>query len=273
MSLDLLAVFFGGATALLPIFAADILHIGATGLGWLRAAPAVGAGLTAMWIAHRPAFRNAGMVLLASVAAFGAATIGFAISTSAWLSFAMLFLTGVFDSVSVVLRISLVQSRDAGCAARASIGGERIVYRRVQSMGRGGIGHGGGLDGHGACRWSSVEPRPSLWWFWSDGCRPACAAGKSLDLLGQLVAILVPVLDQLFHRHASYAPGCIDRREKSRVLAELRSAPDCGPRSLREPADRSRWRCAEPARDSDPRGRPSPETRATAGCRCLPFRW
>jgi MFS family permease len=111
MSLDLLAVFFGGATALLPIFAADILHIGATGLGWLRAAPAVGAGLTAIWIAHRPVFRNAGMVLLASVAAFGAATIGFAISTSAWLSFAMLFLTGAFDSVSVVLRISLVQSR------------------------------------------------------------------------------------------------------------------------------------------------------------------
>jgi MFS family permease len=111
MSLDLLAVFFGGATALLPIFAADILHIGATGLGWLRAAPAVGAGLTAMWIAHRPAFRNAGMVLLATVAAFGAATIGFAVSTSAWISFCMLFLTGAFDSVSVVLRISLVQSR------------------------------------------------------------------------------------------------------------------------------------------------------------------
>ena len=55
MSLDLLAVFFGGATALLPIYAEDILHIGATGLGWLRAAPAVGAGLTAIWIAHRPA--------------------------------------------------------------------------------------------------------------------------------------------------------------------------------------------------------------------------
>src|SRR3977135_901592 len=82
--LDLRGVFFVGATALLPIYAADILHIGATGLGWLRAAPAVGAGLTAIWIAHRPAFRNAGMVLLASVAAFGAATIGFAISTSAW---------------------------------------------------------------------------------------------------------------------------------------------------------------------------------------------
>jgi len=111
MSLDLLAVFFGGATALLPIYSADILRVGATGLGWLRAAPAVGAGLTAVWIAHRPPIRNAGMVLLATVAAFGAATIGFAVSTSAWLSFWMLFLTGAFDSVSVVLRISLVQSR------------------------------------------------------------------------------------------------------------------------------------------------------------------
>jgi len=111
MSLDLLAVFFGGATTLLPIYAADILRIGATGLGWLRAAPAVGAGLTAIWIAHRPPIRHAGIVLLATVAAFGAATIGFAVSTSAWLSFGMLFLTGAFDSVSVVLRISLVQSR------------------------------------------------------------------------------------------------------------------------------------------------------------------
>jgi predicted MFS family arabinose efflux permease len=111
MSLDLLAVFFGGATALLPIYAADILRIGATGLGWLRAAPAVGAGLTAIWIAHRPPIRHAGVVLLTTVAAFGAATIGFAVSTSAWLSFGMLFLTGAFDSVSVVLRISLVQSR------------------------------------------------------------------------------------------------------------------------------------------------------------------
>lgn len=111
MSLDLLAVFFGGAVAILPIYAEDILHTGATGLGWLRAAPAIGAGLTSMWIAHRPSFRNAGMALLLSVAAFGAATIGFGVSTLPWVSFWMLFLTGAFDSVSVVLRISLVQSR------------------------------------------------------------------------------------------------------------------------------------------------------------------
>jgi predicted MFS family arabinose efflux permease len=111
MSLDLLAVFFGGAVALLPIFAEDILRVGASGLGWLRAAPAIGAALTAAWIAHRPAIKNAGLVLLATVAAFGLATVGFAVSTSMWLSFAMLFLTGAFDSVSVVLRVTLVQMR------------------------------------------------------------------------------------------------------------------------------------------------------------------
>jgi len=111
LSLDLLAVFFGGATALLPIYAADILHVGASGLGWLRAAPAVGAGLMAVFLAHRSSIHRAGVVLLISVAAFGVATIGFAVSTIAWLSFVMLFLTGAFDSVSVVLRISLVQSR------------------------------------------------------------------------------------------------------------------------------------------------------------------
>lgn len=111
LSLDLLAVFFGGAVALLPIFATDILHVGASGLGWLRAAPAIGAGLMSVWLAHHAVTRNGGVVLLASVAMFGAATIGFGLATAAWLSFAMLFFTGVFDAVSVVLRISLVQMR------------------------------------------------------------------------------------------------------------------------------------------------------------------
>jgi MFS family permease len=111
LSLDLLAVFFGGATTLLPIFAQDILRVGPAGLGWLRAAPAFGAALIAVVLAHRGRIRNAGSVLLWSVAGFGAATIGFALATSMWISFAMLFLTGVFDSVSVVLRLSLVQIR------------------------------------------------------------------------------------------------------------------------------------------------------------------
>jgi MFS family permease len=111
MSLDLLAVFFGGAVALLPIFANDILRVGPSGLGWLRAAPAIGAGLMSFWLAHQASIRHGGLALLASVAMFGMATIGFGLATAAWLSFLMLFLTGVFDAVSVVLRISLVQTR------------------------------------------------------------------------------------------------------------------------------------------------------------------
>ncbi len=111
MSLDLLAVFFGGATALLPIFAQDILHIGPRGLGWLRAAPAVGAGSMAFWLAHRPPIRRAGATLLTVVAGFGLATIGFAVSRNEWLSCALLACTGALDSVSVVLRSYLVHSR------------------------------------------------------------------------------------------------------------------------------------------------------------------
>jgi MFS family permease len=111
MSLDLLAVFFGGAVALLPIFATDILQVGASGLGWLRAAPAIGAGLMSVWLAHHGVTRHGGVVLLGSVALFGVATVGFGLAHAAWLSFVMLFFTGVFDAVSVVLRISLVQMR------------------------------------------------------------------------------------------------------------------------------------------------------------------
>jgi len=111
MSLDLLAVFFGGATALLPIYADSILHIGARGLGWLRAAPAIGAGGMALALAHRRQIKHAGLVLLWVVALFGATTILFAMSTSPWLSFALLAATGALDSVSVVLRTYLVHSR------------------------------------------------------------------------------------------------------------------------------------------------------------------
>jgi MFS family permease len=111
ISLDLFAVLFGGATALLPIFAVDILHGGAHALGWLRAAPSIGAVTMAFLLAHSTRLRRAGRALLLSVAAFGAASIVFGISRSLWLSFAMLVLTGAFDNVSVVLRQSLVQTR------------------------------------------------------------------------------------------------------------------------------------------------------------------
>ncbi len=111
ISLDLFAVLFGGATALLPIYAVDILHVGAAGLGWLRAAPSLGAVTMAILLSHSPRVRRAGRTLLWSVAGFGAATIVFGLSRSLWLSFAMLLLTGAFDNVSVVLRQSLVQTK------------------------------------------------------------------------------------------------------------------------------------------------------------------
>jgi MFS family permease len=109
ITLDLFAVLLGGATALLPIFATDILHVGALGMSTLRWAPAIGAGLMAIYIAHRPPMRRPGVALLVAVAGFGAATIGFGLSTSFWLSFFMLALTGAFDNISVVVRGTLVQ--------------------------------------------------------------------------------------------------------------------------------------------------------------------
>lgn len=111
ISLDLFAVLFGGATALLPIYAADILHAGARGLGWLRTAPSVGSVAMALVLAHSPRIRAAGKVLLWTVAGFGAATIAFGISRSLWLSLGMLVLVGAFDNVSVVLRQSLLQTK------------------------------------------------------------------------------------------------------------------------------------------------------------------
>jgi predicted MFS family arabinose efflux permease len=111
LTLDLFAVLLGGATALLPIYASDILHVGTSGLGWLRAAPAVGAMLAGVVIAHRTPLRRTGWTLLIVVAGFGAATIGFGISRSLGVSLAMLFLLGAFDSVSVVIRTTLELTR------------------------------------------------------------------------------------------------------------------------------------------------------------------
>jgi MFS family permease len=110
ISLDLFAVLFGGATALLPIYANDILHAGASGLGWLRAAPSVGSVMMALVLAHSPKIHRAGATLLWTVAGFGAATIVFGLSRSFALSLAMLVLVGAFDNVSVVLRQSLLQT-------------------------------------------------------------------------------------------------------------------------------------------------------------------
>jgi MFS family permease len=110
LSLDLFAVLLGGAITLLPVFAEDILHVGPSGLGWLRTAPAVGALLMAILLAHRPPMSRAGMAMLLSVAGFGAATIVFGISRSYVISLLMLFLAGAMDNISVVVRHTLVQT-------------------------------------------------------------------------------------------------------------------------------------------------------------------
>ena len=109
ISLDLFAVLLGGVTALLPIFAHDILHVGAEGLGALRAAPAVGAVLMSVVLARLPLDRRVGAKMFAAVAAFGLATIVFSLSASFGLSLAALFVLGAADNVSVVIRSSLVQ--------------------------------------------------------------------------------------------------------------------------------------------------------------------
>ena len=109
ISLDMFAVLLGGATALLPVYATDILGVGAAGFGMLKAAPAVGAVLMALVIAHLPPMQRAGQSLLWAVAGFGMATIVFGISESFPLSLAMLFLTGALDQISVVIRHTLVQ--------------------------------------------------------------------------------------------------------------------------------------------------------------------
>jgi MFS family permease len=109
MTMDLLAVLLGGVVYLLPVFAIDRLHVGPLGFGALRAATAFGAALMALYQAHHPVTRAVGAKLLWAVAGYGAATVVFGLSTSFVLSLMMLFLMGIFDNVSVVVRQTLVQ--------------------------------------------------------------------------------------------------------------------------------------------------------------------
>jgi MFS family permease len=109
ITLDLFAVLVGGATAMLPVFARDILQVGTEGLGLLRAAPAVGAALLALYYAWVPLKNNVGVKMLLAVAAFGALTIVFGLSTSMMVSLVALALLGMADMLSVYVRSSLVQ--------------------------------------------------------------------------------------------------------------------------------------------------------------------
>jgi MFS family permease len=109
ITLDMVAVLFGGAVALLPIFAQDILKVGPEGFGFLRAAPAIGAFITMLITAYVPLSKNAGMKLLSAIFAFGICIIVFGLSTIFWVSLLALFLSGVFDGISVVIRQTILQ--------------------------------------------------------------------------------------------------------------------------------------------------------------------
>ncbi len=110
ISLDLFAVLFGGAVALLPIFAGEILHVGKEGLGFLSSAQAIGALIMAVYLTRNPIKKNIGKILLWCVAGFGLCMIGFGLSKLFWLSMALLILSGMFDCVSVIVRSTLIHT-------------------------------------------------------------------------------------------------------------------------------------------------------------------
>ncbi|HQR60490.1 MAG TPA: MFS transporter, partial [Methylophilaceae bacterium] len=109
MSMDMIAVLFGGAVAMLPAFVQDVFHAGPEGLGILRAAPAVGAVVTGLVLARHPLSRHAGRWLLGAVGGFGLCIIGFALSPHFWIAGMLLLLSGAFDGVSVVMRTTILQ--------------------------------------------------------------------------------------------------------------------------------------------------------------------
>ena len=109
ISLDLFAVLFGGATALLPAYTRDVLHAGPDVFGYLRAAPGIGAGATAVWLAFRPVSRNVGVTMFAGVAAFGIATVVLGLTHLFWVAMVALVVLGMGDMISVFVRSLMVQ--------------------------------------------------------------------------------------------------------------------------------------------------------------------
>lgn len=154
MTLDLFAVLFGGATALLPAFASDVLHVGPQGYGLLRAAPSIGSVLMFAVILHTPPIRQAGRILFVSVAAYGAAMIGFGLSTSFLLSMILLVASGMADAVSVLIRHTLVQTLTPD-AMRGRVSAVNAVFFNASN-------ELGQLESGLAARWLGVAP--SVMW-------------------------------------------------------------------------------------------------------------
>lgn len=127
ISLDLFAVLFGGAVALLPVYARDILHVGPEGLGYLRAAPAVGAATMAVFLGFRPLHRHVGRKMFAAVAVFGIFTVIFGLSSHFGLSLACLVMLGASDMVSVVIRQTLIQTHTPD-AMRGRVSAVNMVF-------------------------------------------------------------------------------------------------------------------------------------------------
>ena len=151
MMLDMVAVLFGGVTALLPVFATDVLHVGATGFGWLRAMPSIGAIAMSFWLATRPPIRTRRTTLLWAVVAFGVATIVFGLSKS----YPLVTGDAVFarGGGQYLGRDSLdgAATDDARFDARPGVGGGRNLHRHQQRDRRVRIGHGRPVD-WAACR-------------------------------------------------------------------------------------------------------------------------
>ncbi len=135
ISLDMFAVLLGGAVALLPVYAREILHTGPWGLGLLRSAPGVGAVLMATAVAHRPIKRRAGMTMLLCVGAFGVMTIVFGLSHSLILSLIALLLLGASDMVSVIIRGTLISCNSNEMRGRVKRG-RHALHRSVERIGR-----------------------------------------------------------------------------------------------------------------------------------------
>ena len=142
ITLDMVAVLFGGAVALLPVYATDVLGVGAVGFGWMRAMPSLGAIAMGLALAVLPPMQRAGRALLWTVAAFGVATIVFGLSTSYPLSLTALFCLGAADNVSVVIRSTALQLLTPDAIARARGGRQRRVHRDEQRDRRARVGRG-----------------------------------------------------------------------------------------------------------------------------------